>query len=125
MSADVVYLVGGAALLLGVVLPAVLHRAALSAPMVLLAVGTVIGLLPTPGDSPVSPVDHRALTEHLTEFVVIVSLMGVGLALDRLPLELQACNGGLTQRWALDGDSVRPVQDLDLVVAPENGRAEA
>ena len=83
MSADVVYLVGGAALLLGVVLPAVLHRAALSAPMVLLAVGTVIGLLPTPGDSPVSPVDHRALTEHLTEFVVIVSLMGVGLALDR------------------------------------------
>ncbi|MFN0280608.1 MAG: cation:proton antiporter [Kineosporiaceae bacterium] len=83
MSADVVYLLGGAALLLGVVLPAVLQRAALSAPIVLVAVGALIGLLPAPGDGPVSPVSRLALTEHLTEFTVIVSLMGVGLAIDR------------------------------------------
>jgi NhaP-type Na+/H+ or K+/H+ antiporter len=87
VSADAVYLVVGVALLLGVVLPAVLSRLALSAPIVLLAVGCLIGLLPTPGDVPITPVDHLALTEHLTEFVVIVALMGVGLAIDR-PLRL-------------------------------------
>lgn len=86
VSADAVYLVGGAALLLGVVLPTLLHRAALSAPIVLVVVGAMIGLLPAPGDERVSPVDHLALTEHLTEVAVIVALMGVGLALDR-PLQ--------------------------------------
>ncbi|MBI4944428.1 MAG: cation:proton antiporter [Actinobacteria bacterium] len=83
MSADVVYLVGGLALLLGVVLPAALRGAALSAPIVLVTVGALIGLLPAPGGERVSPVDHLALTEHLTEFAVLVALMGVGLAIDR------------------------------------------
>lgn len=86
MSADVLYLVFGAALLLAVVLPAVVRRLALSAPMVLVAVGTLIGYLPTPADVPISPVHYRGFTEHLTEFTVLVSLMGVGLALDR-PLD--------------------------------------
>jgi len=86
MSADVVYLLFGAALLLAVVLPAVVRRLALSAPMVLVAVGTLIGYLPAPGDVAVSPLQYRGFTEHLTEFTVLVSLMGVGLALDR-PLD--------------------------------------
>ena len=81
MSPDLVYLIGGAALLLGVVLPTALSKVALSAPIVLVVVGAGIGLLP--GSSTISPVDHRALTEHLTEFCVLVALMGVGLALDR------------------------------------------
>jgi sodium/hydrogen antiporter len=87
MSPDLVYLIGGAALLLGVVLPNALSKVALSAPIVLVVVGAGIGLLP--GSSTISPVDHRALTEHLTEFCVLVALMGVGLALDR-PLQLRS-----------------------------------
>jgi sodium/hydrogen antiporter len=87
MSPDLVYLIGGAALLLGVVLPTALSKVALSAPIVLVVVGAGIGLLP--GSSTISPVDHRALTEHLTEFCVLVALMGVGLALDR-PLQLRS-----------------------------------
>lgn len=138
MPGDVVYLVGGAALLLGVVLPAALTRAALSAPLVLLAVGTLIGFLPTPGDGPVSPVEHRALTEHLTEFVVIVSLMGVGLALDR-PLSLRswaswrrwsaawrllaigmplAIAGGALLGWAVVGLAPAAALLLGAVLAP-------
>ena len=87
MNPDLVYLIGGAALLLGVVLPTALSRVALSAPIVLVVVGAGIGLLP--GSSRVSPIEHRALTEHLTEFSVLVALMGVGLALDR-PLQLRS-----------------------------------
>ena len=87
MSADLVYLIGGAALLLGVVLPTALSRVALSAPIVLVVVGAGIGLLPGPPASPRS--STAPLTEHLTEFSVLVALMGVGLALDR-PLQLRS-----------------------------------
>lgn len=97
MTADAVYLVGGMALLLGVLLPALLSRIALSAPIVLLAVGYLIGLLPTPGGEPVTPVENLALTEHLTEFCVIVALMGVGLAIDR-PLLLRSWTSW--RRWS-------------------------
>lgn len=138
MSADAVYLVGGAALLLGVVLPAVLHRVALSAPIVLVLVGTLIGLLPTPGDEAVSPVNHLSLTEHLTEFAVIVALMGVGLALDR-PLEWRswaswrswssawrllaigmplAIAGGAVLGWAVMGLAPAAALLLGAVLAP-------
>ena len=48
MTADVVYLLLGASLLLAVVLPVALQRAAVSAPLVLLVVGGLIGLLPLP-----------------------------------------------------------------------------
>ena len=30
------------------------------------------------------PIDHPALTEHLTEIVVIIALMGAGLKIDRV-----------------------------------------
>ena len=83
MTAAIVYLILGAALLLAVALPRLLHRQAVSAPLVLVAVGAVIGLLPLPGDFSPSPVDNRAFVEHLTEFTVLVALMGVGLAIDR------------------------------------------
>jgi NhaP-type Na+/H+ or K+/H+ antiporter len=88
VTADVVYLVGGASLLLAIVLPELLARWAVSAPMVLVAVGMLIGLTPLPDDLPLDPEANRAAIEHVTELVVLVALMGVGLALDR-PLELR------------------------------------
>jgi sodium/hydrogen antiporter len=97
MSADLVYLVGGVSLALAVVLPSVLNRVALSAPLVLVAVGAVIGLLPIYEGEPFDPADHRSLIEHVTEATILIALMGVGLALDR-PLSLRDRAGW--RRWS-------------------------
>ncbi len=83
MSPELVYLLLGGSLLLAAVLPQALHRWALSAPIVLVATGMVVGLLPTAGDVELDPVAVRPVVEHLTEVSVLVALMGVGLALDR------------------------------------------
>jgi NhaP-type Na+/H+ or K+/H+ antiporter len=83
VTADLTYLVAGLALLLAVVLPELVSRWALSAPIVLVAVGLLIGLTPLPDDLPLDPQDNHEVIEHVTELTVIVSLMGVGLALDR------------------------------------------
>ena len=83
MTTELFYILGGGSLLLAVLLPHLLRRVAVSAPMVLLLVGMLIGLLPMFDGMDVSPVDHRQFTEHLTEFTVLIALMGVGLALDR------------------------------------------
>lgn len=91
MTADLVYLIAGLALLLAVVLPVALSSVAISSPIVLVVAGALIGLLPLPAGMSMSPADHPAFTEHLTEFCVLVALMGVGLALDR-PLDIR--------RWA-------------------------
>ncbi|HSE10371.1 MAG TPA: cation:proton antiporter [Nocardioidaceae bacterium] len=88
MNADSIYLLAGAALLLAVVLPTALRSAAISAPIVLLLVGALMGLLPLPDGVDVSPMGNLGFVEHLTEFTVIIALMGVGLALDR-PLDLR------------------------------------
>ena len=87
MTPELVYILAGGSLLLAVLLPILLRRVAVSAPMVLLGVGALIGLLPAFEGIDVAPIDHRAFTEHLTEFTVLIALMGVGLALDR-PLSL-------------------------------------
>ncbi|MEJ7636053.1 cation:proton antiporter [Aeromicrobium sp.] len=89
MTAHLVYLLGGASLLLAVVLPYALRTVALSAPVVLLGVGALIGLLPGIHESAFSPIEHHVFVEHLTEFTVLIALMGVGLALDR-PLSLRS-----------------------------------
>ncbi|WP_229054204.1 sodium:proton antiporter [Aeromicrobium sp. Leaf350] len=89
VNADFVYLLAGISLLLAVVLPYALSSAALSAPVVLLGLGVLAGLLPLPPEVLLTPAGDRAFIEHLTEFTVIVSLMGVGLALDR-PLSLRS-----------------------------------
>jgi NhaP-type Na+/H+ or K+/H+ antiporter len=91
VTADLVYVVAGGSLLLAVVLPALLQRWAVSAPIVLVGVGLVIGLTPLPDGMPLDPQENRATIEHVTELAVLVALMGVGLAIDR-PLELR--------RWA-------------------------
>lgn len=97
VTADLVYLVAGGSLLLAIVLPDLLHRWAVSAPMVLVGVGMLIGLTSLPDGLPLDPRANRVAIEHVTELVVIVALMGVGLALDR-PLELRHLDSW--RRWA-------------------------
>ena len=102
MGADEVYLLTGLSLLLAVFLPYALKTAALSAPVVLLGVGALIGLLPVPSAVRLSPTADRAFIEHLTEFTVIIALMGVGLALDRpLPLRSLRSWGQWGTTWRL------------------------
>jgi sodium/hydrogen antiporter len=83
MSTNLIYLIAGVAMLLALVLPAVLDRYAVSAAMVLLVLGMAIGLLPLPEGMRLDPVAIRPQVERITEFTVLVALMGVGLAIDR------------------------------------------
>jgi NhaP-type Na+/H+ or K+/H+ antiporter len=83
MPTNAVYLIVGLSLLVAAVLPSVLSRYAVSAPMVLLALGMAIGLAPLPSGLSIDPVDVRPTVQRLTEITVLVALMGVGLALDR------------------------------------------
>ena len=85
---DVLYLVAGVAILLAALLPSVLSRLAISPPMVLLAAGMAIGLLPVGSDSAFDPIKHHVIVEQVTGFAILLALMGVGLALDR-PLRLR------------------------------------
>ena len=83
MTGAAVYLLLGLSLLVAMVLPQATRRVALSPPMVLVGLGMLIGLLPLADEVSLEPQDHRTLIMHLTEFTVLVSLMGVGLAIDR------------------------------------------
>lgn len=83
MTAGVVYFLLGLALLLAILLPQITRRIALSPPMVLVAVGMLLGLLPLPDGVGLEPEAQRTVLLHLTEFGVLVALMGVGLALER------------------------------------------
>jgi NhaP-type Na+/H+ or K+/H+ antiporter len=108
MTGAAVYLILGLALLLATVLPHVTRRIALSPPMVLVAVGMLIGLLPLADGTSLEPQDHRDLITHVTEFTVLVALMGVGLAIDRL-LDLRSW--GSWRSWS-------PVWRLLLLTMP-------
>ncbi|PRY55642.1 sodium/proton antiporter (CPA1 family) [Knoellia remsis] len=93
-AADAAYLVLGVALFFAVIVPPLLERWKINAPIVLVTLGLLIGLIPGVGDPEVKggfdldPMEHETLVMHVTEFTVLVSLMGVGLALDR-PLSLR------------------------------------
>ena len=87
-SPDVVYVVGGIGLLVAAVLPRLLRGRAISVAMGFTAVGVLVGVLPLPLPD-VNPISNGQATERLTEFAVIVAIMGVGLSLDR-PLSWQA-----------------------------------
>ncbi|TGN63397.1 sodium:proton antiporter [Nocardioides eburneiflavus] len=89
MTGGAVYLILGLSLLLATLLPHVTRRVALSPPIVLVGVGLAIGLLPLSDEVSLQPEDNRELITHVTEFTVLVSLMGVGLAIDRI-LELRS-----------------------------------
>jgi NhaP-type Na+/H+ or K+/H+ antiporter len=84
MSADAIFAWLGGGALLAAVLPRVLSGRPLSLPLVFLLCGIGVYLLPLPLPLPViDPVDDRVVAEHVTEIVVIISLMGAGLALNR------------------------------------------
>nr|WP_240772027.1 cation:proton antiporter [Nocardia sp. CS682] len=78
------YLIAGVALLLAATLPRLFKDRAITAPMLMLGVGAVGGLVIGPtGLRAVSPLSHPTVIEHVAELCVIVALMGVGLAIDR------------------------------------------
>jgi NhaP-type Na+/H+ or K+/H+ antiporter len=79
----------GAIILLTAWLPMVLRRLPLSLPMICIALGVALAMSPVSYVAAANPLENRLLTERLTEFAVIVSLMGAGLKLDR-PLNWQS-----------------------------------
>ncbi|WP_153504943.1 cation:proton antiporter [Cumulibacter manganitolerans] len=91
MTTSIVLLLVGLALLLSVVLSSPLQELPISAPIILVIVGGVIGMMPFADGVSILPQEHPVLTEQITGMTVLVALMGVGLALDR-PLNLR--------RWA-------------------------
>jgi NhaP-type Na+/H+ or K+/H+ antiporter len=68
-------------LLVGAVLPRLLRRYAVSAPIAFVGAGLLLGL--AVDRSRLSPIAEPVLTEHLAELTILVALMGVGLAIDR------------------------------------------
>lgn len=74
----------GAGVLIALVawLPLALKRLPLSLPIICIALGAIIFSLPVVDFRPM-PMDLPDITERLTEFVVIIALMGAGLKLDR------------------------------------------
>jgi NhaP-type Na+/H+ or K+/H+ antiporter len=85
IDGDGLYLVAGLALLLGAVLPRLLRRYAISAPIAFVGAGLLLGL--AVDRTRLSPIAEPEIAEHLAELTVIVALMGVGLAIDR-PISL-------------------------------------
>ena len=79
---DLGYAVAGVGALLAGLLPRLLERRALSMPIAFLGLGMLVFALPLGLPDP-DPVQHSTIAEHLTEFGVIVALMGAGLKLDR------------------------------------------
>ncbi|MBM7168715.1 cation:proton antiporter [Streptomyces sp. G44] len=80
--ADGVFAWLGAGALIAAVLPRVVAGRPVSLPVVFLVSGIVVYALPLPLPA-VDPVEHRLVTEHVTEVCVIIALMGAGLALNR------------------------------------------
>ena len=74
----------GTLVLLTAWLPMVLRQLPLSLPICCVGVGAALPALLGLSGVSLHPQDHPGLVERLSEFVVIVSLMGAGLKLDRL-----------------------------------------
>jgi NhaP-type Na+/H+ or K+/H+ antiporter len=80
----IIVLVGfGCLVLLTAWLPMVLARAPFSLPIVCVAIGAGIFALPMVAESVPHPQSQLAVVERFSEMVVIISLMGAGLKLDR------------------------------------------
>jgi NhaP-type Na+/H+ or K+/H+ antiporter len=73
----------GLVVLLTAWLPLVLKEFPLSLPIICVAFGFVFVWTPLSKVIGTNPLDSRYLTEKLTEFVVIISLMGAGLKIDK------------------------------------------
>ena len=64
-------------------LPLALRRLPLSLPIVCIAIGAAVFLIPRVSEQPL-PLAYPEFTERFTEMVVIIALMGAGLKLDRV-----------------------------------------
>lgn len=74
--------------------------------------GAVLFWLLNDGGGAPAPLEHLELTEHLTEFVVIVALMGAGLKLDRpLAWALMRALDRQRRRAAAHGKTVMPAEE--------------
>ncbi|GJE41023.1 cation:proton antiporter [Methylobacterium soli] len=82
----------GVLVLLTAWLPMVLRALPLSLPICCVGIGAALSLIPAIADLTPHPGSHVGLIEHATEAVVVISLMGAGLKIDRLIG---------WQRWAL------------------------
>jgi sodium/hydrogen antiporter len=78
---SLLFAVVGVGALLAALLPRVLEGRPFSLPLVFLGLGLLLGALPLPLRA--DPAEHPAFVEHFTEVVVIISIMGAGLGLDR------------------------------------------
>ncbi len=74
----------GVLVLLTAWLPMVLRRLPLSLPILSVGVGALLFSLPELRPYATHPLEWPVATEHLTELIVILSLMGAGLKIDRV-----------------------------------------
>ncbi|MCJ2061602.1 cation:proton antiporter [Methylobacterium sp. J-088] len=74
----------GALVLLTAWLPMVLRALPLSLPICCVGLGAALSLVPFLAGLAPHPGEHLKLVEHATEAVVVISLMGAGLKIDRL-----------------------------------------
>ncbi|WP_439658456.1 cation:proton antiporter [Lentzea sp. HUAS TT2] len=82
-AGPLLYTGAGLATLAAALLPRLLDRAPISMPMLFLGAGALTFSVVEPLPAP-DPVEHSGLLLHLTEICVIISLMGAGLALNRV-----------------------------------------
>lgn len=84
MDVDILFITAfGAVVLITAWTPILLRELPLSLPIVCIALGVLAVFLPLPTIVGANPLENRYITEKLTEFVVIVALMGAGLKIDR------------------------------------------
>ena len=81
MLEPLVFALAGGSALLAAMLPRLFNGRPISLPIAFLALGVVLGVIP--GLPSVDPLEHEEGTKIVTEIVVIISLMGAGLAIDR------------------------------------------
>lgn len=74
----------GAIILMTAWIPMVLRKMPLSLPIFCVAVGAALFTMPQLRPFAVHPLQYPILVERLSEFVVVVALMGAGLKIDRL-----------------------------------------
>jgi NhaP-type Na+/H+ or K+/H+ antiporter len=86
MDPYVVVLAGfGAVVLLTAWLPMLLKELPLSLPIVCVALGAAVFAIPDVPGTAYHPQEYLDIVERMTEFVVIIALMGAGLKIDRPP----------------------------------------
>jgi NhaP-type Na+/H+ or K+/H+ antiporter len=79
----VTLLIFGGVVLLTAWLPMALRRLPLSLPICCVCIGMLLAWSPYTPLPHMNPLENDKIAEHLTEFVVIVALMGAGLKIDR------------------------------------------